>query len=92
MVVLVYISVLLVYKRVFSSTCTTRSQRALSRGEGKGAPSNGHVAPKAAATPAGTGQVVPPRSRRLKTVPCWEFRVLGLRLVGQFKVEEFLEV
>lgn len=31
-------------------------------GEGKGAPSNGHVAPKAAATPAGTGQVVPPRS------------------------------
>ncbi|CAE7824167.1 unnamed protein product [Symbiodinium microadriaticum] len=32
------------------------------KGEGKGAPSNGHVAPKAAATPAGTGQVVPPRS------------------------------
>ncbi|CAE7825554.1 unnamed protein product, partial [Symbiodinium necroappetens] len=32
-------------------------------GEGKGAPSNGHVAPKAAAAPAGTGQVVPPRSR-----------------------------
>ena len=47
---------------------TTISFEAWSRGKGgKGAPSNGHVVPKAAAAAAGTGQVVPPRSRRLKT-------------------------
>ena len=58
---------------------TTISFEAWSRGKGgKGAPSNGHVVPKAAAAAAGTGQVVPPRSRAAQdAASAWEIGVGG---------------